>query len=193
MIKHAINLILLAKIMANKKQGRATYKSNTTKVGYMHVNRCEWYETATDYWTLAFTVRNKLMEANKRLFILRSLRKEGYSQAEIDYLFQSLVTLSLTYGLSVYGAVNAQLSTLQCFLDQCHKRRNICKAVNIYDLLDKQDRQIFDKVKHQEKHPLRNLMPKLKVTEYNLRHKSSHRPKLNTDRVKNSYFNRTNL
>ena len=33
MIKHAINLILLAKIMANKKQGRATYKSNTTKVG----------------------------------------------------------------------------------------------------------------------------------------------------------------
>ena len=99
----------------------------------------------------------------------------------------------LTYGLSVYGAVNAQLSTVQCFLDQCHKRRYICKAVNIYDLLDKQDRKIFDKVKHQEKHPLRNLMPKLKVTEYNLRHKSSHRPKLNTDRVKNSYFNRTNL
>ena len=121
------------------------------------------------------------MKANKRLFILRSLRKEGYSQAEIDYLFQSVVTLNLTYGLSVYGAVNAQLSTVQCFLDQCHKRRNICKAVNIYDLLDKQDRQIFDKVKHPEKHPLRNLMPKLKVKEYNLRHKSSHRPKLNTD------------
>ena len=112
MIKHAINLILLAKIMANKKQGRATYKSNTTKVGYMHVNRCEWYETATDYWTLAFTVRNKLMKANKCLFILRSLRKEGYTQAEIDYLFQSLVTLNLSYGLSVYGAVNAQLSTV---------------------------------------------------------------------------------
>ena len=54
------------------------------------------------------------MEANKRLFILRSLRKEGYSQAEIDYLFQSLVTLNLTYGLSVYSAVNAQLSTVQC-------------------------------------------------------------------------------
>ena len=49
MIKHAISLILLAKIMANKKQGRVTYKSNTTKVGFMQVNRCEWYETATDY------------------------------------------------------------------------------------------------------------------------------------------------
>ena len=111
------------------------------------------------------------MKANKCLFILRSLRKEGYTQAEIDYLFQSLVSLNLTHGLSVYGAVNAQLSTVQCFLDQCHKRRYryICKTVNIYDLLDKQDRKIFDKLKHQEKHPLRNLMPKLKVTEYNLR------------------------
>ena len=69
--------------------------------------------------------------------------------------------------------------------------RYISKAVNIYDLLEK-DRKIFDKVKQQEKHPLRNLLPKMKVTEYkyNLRHKSSHRLKLNTDRVKNSYFNR---
>ena len=33
-------------------------------------------------------------------------------------------------------------------------------------------------------------MPEMKVTEYNLRHKSSHRPKLNTDRVKCFYFNR---
>ena len=33
-------------------------------------------------------------------------------------------------------------------------------------------------------------MPKLKVTEYNLRDKSSHRPKLKTERMKNSYFNR---
>ena len=64
------------------------------------------------------------------------------------------------------------------------------KAVNIYDLLEQQDRKNFDKVKQQEKHPLKNLMPKVKVTEYNLRHKSSHRPKLNTDQVKCSYFNR---
>ena len=30
---------------------------------------------------------------------LRSLRKKGYTQAEIDYLFQSLVIANLTYGL----------------------------------------------------------------------------------------------
>ena len=61
-------------------------------------------------------------------------------------------------------------------------------AVNIYDLLEKQVRKIFDMVIHQEKHPLRILLPKLKVTEYNLKHKSSHRPKLNTDRVKLRHF-----
>ena len=83
-----------------------------------------------------------------------------------------------------------QSLTVQCFLDRCHKRRYISKAVKIYDLLEKQDRKIFDKVKQQEKHPLRNLMPEMKVTEYNLRQKSFHRPKLNTDRVKNFYFNR---
>ena len=37
-------------------------------------------------------VRKKLrIKADKCLFILRSLPKEGYTQAELDYLFQSLV------------------------------------------------------------------------------------------------------
>ena len=79
----------------------------------------------------------------------------------------------------VYGAVNAELTTVQCFLDRCHKPRYISKAANIYDLSDKQDRKIFDKVKHQDP----SLIPKLKVTEYNGRHKSNYRPKLNTDRA----------
>ena len=65
-------------------------------------------------------VRTKLIKADKCLFILRSLRKEGYNQAELDYLFQRLVIPNLTYGLSVYGALNAELTTVQCFLDRCH-------------------------------------------------------------------------
>ena len=118
------------------------------------------------------------IKANKCLFILRSLRKGGYSQAELDYLFQSLVIPNLTHGLSVYGAVSAELTPVQYFLDRCHKPRYISKAVNIYNLSEKQDRKIFDKVKHQDP----NLIPKLKVTENNGRHKSNYRPKLNTDR-----------
>ena len=90
-------------------------------------------------------------------FLLIALRKEGYTQSELDYL-QNLVIPNLTYGLSVYGAVNPGLTTVWCFLDQCRKRRYISKAVNIYDLL-KKTRSI------KRKHPLRNfIMPKSKVT-----------------------------
>ena len=102
---------------------------------------------------------------------------------------QSLGIPNLTDSPSVYSAVNAELTNVQRFLDRCHKRRYISRVVNIYSVSKNQDRKIFDKVKHQEKHPLRNLIRKLKVTEYNLEQKFSHLPKLNTDREKNSYFN----
>ena len=49
-------------------------------------------------------VKNKLVKANKCLYVLRSLRKEGYKQAEMDFLFDTLVLPNFTYALSVYGA-----------------------------------------------------------------------------------------
>ena len=36
-------------------------------------------------------IKRKLSEANKCLYVLRSLRKKGFNQVEIDHLFQSLV------------------------------------------------------------------------------------------------------
>ena len=49
-------------------------------------------------------IKRKLFEANKCLYVLRSLRKEGYNQLEIDHLFQSLVLPKISYGLPVYAA-----------------------------------------------------------------------------------------
>ena len=49
---------------------------------------------------------------------------------------QSLGIPNLTDSPSVYSAVNAELTNVQCFLDRCHKRRYISKAVNNYDLLE---------------------------------------------------------
>ena len=54
---------------------------------------------------------NKLIKDEKCLFIL----KGGYTQAELNQLFQSLVIPNLTYGLSVYVADKAELTTVQCF------------------------------------------------------------------------------
>ena len=51
-------------------------------------------------------VKGKLREAKKSLYILRSLRKDGYTQVEIDHLFKTIVLLKITYALPVYGASN---------------------------------------------------------------------------------------
>ena len=89
-----------------------------------------------------FTEHNKrkLFEANKCLYVLRSSRKEGYNQVEIDHLFQSLVLPKILYGLPVYAASVPELNTVQQFLRRCHKRHFISYAIDIYVLLEKTDR-----------------------------------------------------
>ena len=60
----------------------------------------------------------KLTKANKSLHVLRKLRREGYSEKEIGYLFNSIVTIvlpNISYGLAVYGAAKAELTTIQGF------------------------------------------------------------------------------
>lgn len=71
--------------------------------------------------------------------------KEGYSQAELDHLFSSIVLPSITYGLSVYGASEAELTAMQSFLDRCYKRKYTSKSFSIKHL-EKQDRKVFRKV-----------------------------------------------
>ena len=97
------------------------------------------------YWGGGFTIQSdckfpahvnlKLIKANKRLHVLRTLRKEQYSEAEIDHLFTVLVLPNFIYGSPVYGASEPDLNITQNFLDRCHKRRFISYPVSIKDLL----------------------------------------------------------
>ena len=57
-------------------------------------------------------VRAKLTEANKCLLV----RKEGFSQGEVNHLFGALVLKNFTYSLPVYGAVDSDLTVIQNFL-----------------------------------------------------------------------------
>ena len=56
----------------------------------------------------------KLIKANKCLHVLRTLRKEQYSPAEIDHLFSFLVLPNFSDGLSVYGASQPDLNISNC-------------------------------------------------------------------------------
>ena len=87
-------------------------------------------------------VRAKLIKANTRLFVTRSSRKEGLSQGAVDRLFSALVLPNFTYGLSVNGAVDADLIVIQNFLDRSFKRKYISKRMDIRDLLEKADRKL---------------------------------------------------
>ena len=68
-------------------------------------------------------IRAKLIKANKGLFVLRSLRKEGFSQGEVDHLFSALVLPNVTYGLPVYGDIDSDLTVIQNFMDRCFLKK----------------------------------------------------------------------
>lgn len=134
-------------------------------------------------------IKSKLYEANKCLFIIRSLRKEGYDQAEIDHIFNSIVLPKILYALPVYAASLSDLTAVQSFLTRCYKRRYTSILYNIYDLLEKYDRRLVNKINNNG-HPLYNMLPKTKLSSQRLRKPTCSRPKINTERFKNSFFNR---
>jgi len=57
-------------------------------------------------------VRQKLVKANRCLHVLRSLKKEQYSQVEVDHSFKPLVLPNLKYCLSVYVASEPDLNMI---------------------------------------------------------------------------------
>ena len=132
-------------------------------------------------------VRHKLVKANRCLHVLRSLRKEQYSQVEIDHLFKTLVLPNFTYCLSVYGASETDLNIIH-FLDRCHKRRFVSFPVSIKDLLYRQDCKILKVITSVDKHPLGSNLPPKKENKYNLRKKQCALPKVNTERFMTSYI-----
>ena len=108
-------------------------------------------------------VKGKLREANNCLYILRSLRKDGYTQVEIDHFFKAIVLPKITDALPVYGASQVDLNTIQCFLKRCNKRRYTSELINIYDLLEKCYRRLLTKIKKNVNHPLYALLRKVRV------------------------------
>ena len=115
-------------------------------------------------------VRAKVIKANKSLFVLGSLRKEGMSQEEVNYLFNAIVLPNFSFALSVYVASDSDLSVIQNFLDRCMKRKYTSKNVNIRDLLERADKTLYKKGSNNPECPFFQFffLPKEKKTRYNL-------------------------
>ena len=133
---------------------------------------------------------NNKFKANKSLFVLGSLRKEGMSQEEVDHLFNAIVLPNFSYALPVYDASDSDLSVIQNFLDRCMKRKFMSKNVNIRDLLEKADKTLYKKRSNDPECPFFQFLPREKNTRYNLRNTSASVPRIYTDRFKNVFSNR---
>ena len=109
-----------------------------------------------------------MIKANKCLFGSRSLRKEGFSQGEVDHLFSALVLPNFTYGLPVYGADDSGLTVIQNFLDRCFQRKYTSKRTDVRERLEKTDRKLFKVRSVDPDCPLSNIIPKKKETNYRI-------------------------
>ena len=127
--------------------------------------------------------------AYKCLYVIRCLRKEGYQQPDVDYVFRSIVLPKRTYGLPVYPSSIPELTTVQNFLQRCFKRKYISYQIDIYNVLEGVDRSLF-KISSMPGHPLYPSVPKTEESSAPLRVPSSQLRKVNTQRFKNSFFNR---
>ena len=136
-------------------------------------------------------IKAKLCKANKCLHLLRVCRKERYSQTEIDYLFCSIVVPNNNLRTICLRCLRCGNYCSSSFLDRCYKLRFISTQLNIRSLLQKQDKAIFKKVEQRDNHPLKVCLPQEKNNlTYNLRRKNCQRPKINTERFKNTFVNR---
>ena len=115
-------------------------------------------------------VKAKMLKANRSLCVIRTLRKEGISQPEIDKLFKSIVLSNFIYGISVYGASDSDFTVIQKFLDRCYKRHYISeKIIDVRELLQKTDIKLYNKRVLDKEHPLNTILPEKKSVGYNFR------------------------
>ena len=120
----------------------------------------------------------------------RMSEKKDYNQQELHQLFVSLVLPNLTYGLSVYGASEAELTTVQAFLDRCCKLKFTLGILDIRESMKTQDHRIFKNVLSDCNHPIYNILPEIKDTNYNLRRGTVVKPLVRTIRFMNVFSNR---
>ena len=126
----------------------------------------------------------------KCLYVIRCLRKEGYQQPDLDYVFRTIVLPNLTYGSPIYVSSIPELTKVQNFVQRCFKGKYISYQIDIYDVLEEVDRSLFKKISSMSGHPLYPSVHKTKEISARLQNPGGQLPRVNTQRFKNSFFSR---
>ena len=100
-----------------------------------------------------------IAKASSRLYILRVCKFYGYSQDQLNKLFDSLILSLLAYGLEVWGSASKK------YLDRID---NFCKRAYRYGytadfetstLIEERHKLLFNKITITKDHPLQDLLP----------------------------------
>lgn len=119
-------------------------------------------------------LKEKLYKANKCLYVVRCLRKEVCSQAEVDHLFSSIVLPNITYALSQHmgplSQISLQPSSFQADVLNADVHLRSQRYTSYLKCRSQNSQEGFS---YPETPSYRANFPEIKSTRYNLRNKDN--------------------
>ena len=133
-----------------------------------------------------------IAKASSRLYILRVCKFYGYSQDQLNKLFDSLILSLFVYGLEVWESASKK------YLDRID---NVCKRAYRYGYtakadfeistwIEERDKLLFNKITTTKDHLLQDLLPPKRSRMLRKRGHEFQLPQIRTERYKNSFMNR---
>ena len=124
--------------------------------------------------------------------MLRVCKFYGYSQDQLNKLFDSLVLSLSAYCLEVWGsACKKYLDRIDNFCKRAYRYGYTAKAdFEISTLIEERDKLLFNKVTTTKDHPLQDLLPPKRSRMLRKRGHEFQLPQIRTERCKNSFMNR---
>ena len=130
----------------------------------------------------------------KLIYIKRELRKQGYSQDEIDHLFKGSFfqeeCMLFFYLWHMPSGFKYSTMLPEKMFQEALLLKNLYYPRALSQLLDKCDRKLFKKIRSDSSHPLYPMLPQAKGSSLRLKQRSSQLPRINTERFKSSFLNR---
>ena len=133
-----------------------------------------------------------IAKASSRPYILRVCKFYGYSQDQLNKLFDSLILSLFAYGLEVWGSASKKyLDRIDSFCKRAYRYGYTAKAdFEISTLIEERDKLLFDKIATTKDHPLQDLLPPKRSRMLRKRGHEFQLPQIRTERYKNSFMNR---
>ena len=133
-----------------------------------------------------------IAEASNRLYILRVCKFYGYSQDQLNKLFDSLILSLSAYCLEVWGsACKKYLDRVDNFCKRAYRYGYTAKVdFEISTLTEEKDKLLFNKITTAKDHSLQDLLPPKRSRKLRKRGHEFQLPQKRTERYKSSFMNR---